>query len=58
MKINAKLLPVSAMRPMADSTKRVRKIIDCMIAGRLSSRAGSGGRPREMEDLDMKTVVW
>ena len=48
----------SLKMPAADSTTRIVRITAWTIAGRLSSRAGRGGRPREMDERDKKTVVW
>jgi hypothetical protein len=44
--------------PTADSMARIKRIAPCTKAGRLSNRAGRGGRPREIDDRERKTVVW
>lgn len=43
--------------PTALSKRRVKRTKAWMIAGRESRRAGRGGRPREMEERERKTVV-
>ena len=44
--------------PTADSIMRMVRIAPCTKAGRLRNRAGRGGRPKEIDDRERKTVVW
>ena len=44
--------------PTADSSTRVSRITACIIAGRERRLVGSAGSPREMEEREIKTVVW
>ena len=44
--------------PAADSIARMVRMRACTAAGTLRSRVGRGGKPNEIEDLDMNTVVW
>ena len=53
-----KLSDSSPKNPMADSYIKVKKITDCMIAGKGISHAGSAGIPRDIDDRERKTVIW
>ena len=49
---------LSGITPTPDSKARVTNITSCTIAGRGSKRDGKGGRPKEIDDRDKKTVAW
>lgn len=48
---------LSGKIPIPDSVARKSRITACTIAGRERSRAGSGGRPNEIEERERKTVA-
>ena len=47
----------SPKMPTADSYIKTKKIRDWIIAGKDISRIGSAGMPRDIDDLERKTVV-
>jgi len=62
MSVNTKDILIASesigKKPWADSIKSKEKMMVCMMAGKGRRRAGSTGRPKEMEDRERKTVAW
>ena len=53
-----KLSDSSPKIPIADSYIKVKKMRHWKTAGKDISRTGSAGIPRDIDDLERKTVVW